>query len=162
MPEWFSPNPYRQPEGSGLLSAQRECLLFGTEIINRQGLDIKITNISRTFVDVLDRIDLSGGLEEVCRSIENIVILNIDMVIKYCLMLENARLAAKVGFFLERRKGVFAVTDKQLKALLAVKPCSPQYLSINLRNDCQYVKKWNLMIPKQLLNKTWEEPNVKF
>ena len=136
--------------------------LFGTEIINRQGLDIKITNISRTFVDVLDRIDLSGGLEEVCRSIENIVILNIDMVIKYCLMLENARLAAKVGFFLERRKGVFAVTDKQLKALLAVKPCSPQYLSINLRNDCQYVKKWNLMIPKQLLNKTWEEPNVKF
>jgi hypothetical protein len=77
-------------------------------------------------------------------------------------MLENSRLAAKVGFFLEQRKGVFAVTGKQLQSLLAVKPRSPQYLSTNLRNDCQYVKKWNLMIPKQMLNKTWEEPNVKF
>ena len=37
------------------------------EVINRQGVNIKITNISRTFVDVLDHIELSGGLEEVCR-----------------------------------------------------------------------------------------------
>ena len=33
----------------------------GIEIINRQGLEIAITNLARTFVDVLDRIELGGG-----------------------------------------------------------------------------------------------------
>jgi len=155
-------NQWYQPIFFQSILIKNKNIFFGTEVINRQGLDIKITNVSRTFVDVLDRIDLSGGLEEVSRSVENIVILDIDMVIKYCLMLKNSRLAAKVGFFLEQRKGVFAVTDKQLQSLLAAKPKSPQYLSKNLLKDCQYIKKWNLMIPKQILNKTWEEPNAKF
>lgn len=134
--------------------------LFGIEIINRQGIDLKITNVPRTFVDILDRIDLSGGIEEVYRSIDNIAVLDIDMAIKYCLMLKNARLAAKVGYFLEQRQGAFAVTEKQLQLLLVEKPCSPQYLSEQLRKNCHLVKKWNLMVPENLLKQLWEEQRV--
>lgn len=135
-------------------------ITIGIETVNRQGINIKITTISRTFVDVLDHIELSGGFEEVCRSIENIAILNIDEIIAYCLKKNNARLAAKVGYFLEQRQGAFKVPEIQLKKLLTLKPKSPQYLSKNLHNDCRLIKKWNLMMPSFILNKKWEEPNV--
>ena len=135
--------------------------LFGVEIINRQGVELKITNISRTFVDVIDRIDLSGGIEEVYRSVENIASLDVDAAIKYCLMFNNARLAAKVGYFLEQRKGAFAITDKQLRLLLTNRPRVPQYLSKKLQKNCCLVRKWNLMMPQYLLNKAWEELDAK-
>jgi predicted transcriptional regulator of viral defense system len=150
-----------QPVKPPTVLLKQKNISFGIETINRQGLDIKITGIERTFVDVLDRIRLAGGLEEVCRSIENIAVLDIGKVVEYCLMLQNARLAAKVGYFLEQRKGAFAVTEKQLEPLSAAKPAKPQYLLQGLDN-CHLIKKWNLMIPESVLNKLWEEPNAEF
>ena len=41
--------------------------------ISRQGLSIKITDVERTIVDVLDRPDLSGGWEEVWRSLDHVI-----------------------------------------------------------------------------------------
>lgn len=133
---------------------------LGVEIFNRQGLDILVTNLERTFVDVLDRPELSGGWEEICRSINSIAVLNISKVIDYCLKFKSARLAAKVGFFLERRKGVFAATDVQLEPLHAAKPKSLEYLSKRKVKDNLLIKKWNLIVPKDILNQSWEEPNV--
>lgn len=133
---------------------QHNCWL---ESVNRQGLIIKVTSLGRTFVDVLDRIELSGGWEEVIRSISNISVLNIDEVITYCLLRKNSRLAAKVGFFLEQRQGAFAVNNKTLKPLLKLKPSTPQYLS-NYQGSCKLVKKWNIMLPTFVLNQAWKEP----
>lgn len=133
---------------------------FCVEIVNRQGVDIRVTNLARTFVDVLDRPDLCGGWEEVCRSINDIAVLKIDEVIAYCLKMNNARLAAKVGFFLEQRTGAFAVSSNQLQPLLNIRPKSPQYLSKHEQKNCCLVKKWNLMMPITILEKSWEEPNV--
>ena len=41
---------------------------FGIEIAERQGLEIKVSNLSRTLVDVLDRPALGGGVEEIWQS----------------------------------------------------------------------------------------------
>jgi predicted transcriptional regulator of viral defense system len=133
---------------------------FCIETIDRQRVKIKMTNLSRTFVDVLDRVELSGGWEEVCRSIRKIVVLNIEEVIQYCLQLGNASLAAKVGYFLEQREGAFAVSSEQLKPLLAAKPKGPQYVSRNSHEKCQLIKKWNLLMPISVINQSWEEPHV--
>ncbi len=130
------------------------------ETLNRQGLDIKITTVARTFVDVIDRIELCGGWEEVCRSTNNIAVLDVYAVIRYCLKLKNARLAAKVGYFLEQRQGAFKISAAQLKPLLAAKPVSPQYLSKKPQEKCHLVKKWNLMMPEHVLKQQWEEPDA--
>ncbi len=53
----------------GWFQAVTSPLALGVQVINRQGLDIQVTGLARTFVDVLDRVELSGGWEEVCRSI---------------------------------------------------------------------------------------------
>ena len=129
------------------------------EKLDRQGMTIQVTNLARTFVDVIDRIALSGGWEEVVRSISNMAVLDIDAVINYCLLLDNRILAAKVGFFLEQRQGAFAVNEDLLKPLLKKKPLTPQSLVLHDKESGQLIKKWNLILPLHVLNKSWEEPN---
>lgn len=132
---------------------------FGVEKLVRQGMTIQVTNLARTFVDVLDRIELSGGWEEVVRSISNMAVLDVNAAIRYCLMLDNRILAAKVGFFLEQRQGAFTISDDILKPLLEKKPLTPQSLVSHDRKGGQLVKKWNLILPLSVLKKSWEEPD---
>jgi predicted transcriptional regulator of viral defense system len=134
--------------------------MFGVQTINRQGMEINITNLARTFVDVIDRVELSGGWEEVCRSLSNMVAFNVDEAIEYCLLFDNARLAAKVGYFLEQRQGAFAVNSAQLQPLLAAKPTVPQYLSTHPDEACKLIKRWSLLMPISVIQRTWEEPHV--
>ena len=152
--QWFQAIPYP----AALKKAKHT--IFATQTINRQGLDIQITNLARTYVDILDRIELSGGWEEVCRALNSIVVLDVDEVVQYCLMFNNARLAAKVGYFLDQRQGAFKVTEKQLKPLLKTIPKTPQYSSKRGADKFKLIKKWNLLLPVYVINQKWEEPNV--
>lgn len=126
---------------------------------NRGGMTIKLTSLSRTYVDVLDRPDLCGGWEEVCRSISNISVVDIDEIIDYCLLLGNSVLCAKVGFFLEQRGGAFAINKDQLNRLILNRPKSPCYLERRNSGPSKFIKKWNLMVPDRILNYQWEEPD---
>lgn len=132
------------------------------DTVNRQGVDIRVTNAARTYVDALDRIELGGGWEEVVRSLSSLAVLNIDQVIDYCLMLNNARLNAKVGYFLSQRQGAFAVTKEQLAPLLAEKPKVAQYIAGVSGESFQFVKDWNIYLPLSVINQSWEEPDVEF
>jgi predicted transcriptional regulator of viral defense system len=127
-------------------------------IINRQGLELRTTTSARTFVDVLDRIDLCGGWEEVYRSIANIAIVSIDEIIEYCLMLNNACLVAKVGYFLSIRQGALSISDETLQPLLKAKPNRPIYASKRKREKFHLVKQWNILLPESVIYQTWEEP----
>ncbi len=151
-------NQLFQPVAFPLALKKNNDFYYGVEELNRQGMTMQVTTLERTFVDVLDRIELSGGWEEVVRSISNMAILDINSVIHYCLMLNNRILAAKVGFFLEQRQGAFAVKDEILQPLLEKKPLTPQSLSNN-QEETKLIKKWNLILPLNVVNKTWEEPN---
>lgn len=132
---------------------------FGIVNIDRQGVTIRVTSPERTFVDVLDRVELSGGWEEVVRSISNMAVLKVPDVITYCLLLNNRILAAKVGYFLEQRQGAFAVGEDVLKPLLDKKPLTAQSLLTDNREQGRLIKKWNIIFPINLLNKTWDEPD---
>ncbi|PIQ43836.1 MAG: transcriptional regulator [Gammaproteobacteria bacterium CG11_big_fil_rev_8_21_14_0_20_46_22] len=128
--------------------------------VDRQGVMLKVTNPARTFVDVLDRIELCGGWEEVCRSLNNFAVLKVDEVVEYCLLLDNARLNATVGYFLSQRQGAFAVRENQLKPLLKAVPKIPQYASKKTREKFQLVKPWNILLPVSVIHQSWEEPHA--
>lgn len=132
------------------------------DTINRQGIDIQVTNSARTFVDVLDRIELCGGWEEIYRSISNLAVLNVNHVVDYCLILDNARLNAKVGYFLSQRQGAFAVANEQLVPLLERKPKAAQYISGKASEQYELVKPWNIYLPLSVINQSWEEPDAEF
>ncbi len=131
--------------------------MFGVIQRNRSGVNLRITNLERTLVDVLDRPDLSGSWEEIWRSLESIEFFDIDQVIAYVLFLENATTAAKVGFFLDQHREVLMVEDVHLETLRRLRPRQPHYFVRGKRNDCRLVGDWNLMIPVEILNRSWEE-----
>ena len=84
---------------------------------DRSGMEIRITGLERTFVDVLNRPDLSGSWEEIWRSLETVEYFDLDKVTEYTLLLENATTAAKVGFFLDQHRESLMVEDVHLKAI---------------------------------------------
>ena len=130
---------------------------FGVITQERDGVEIRVTNFERTFVDVLDRPELSGSWEEKWRSLENVEFLDLDQVIKYVQLLDNATTAAKVGFFLEQHKDQLMVGEKYFNALKKLCPKSPHYLDLRKKKDSRLVKEWNLIVPEEILQKTWEE-----
>lgn len=150
--QWF------QPVATQKILSKKKAENIGVDTMDRAGQEIKITTLERTFVDVLTRIDLGGGWEEICRSINGIGVLDAEKIVAYALKLDSPITAAKVGFFLEQRQGAFAVSDKVLKHLLLKKPKSPHYLVKTRREPSEFNKKWNLMVPRSILYQTWEEP----
>ena len=131
--------------------------MFGVTSHKRSGVDVRVTNLERTFVDVLDRPDLAGSWEEIWRSLESIEFFDLDQVIEYTFLLENTTTAAKVGFYLEQHKENLMGEDSHLKRLRKLRPQQPHYLIRGKRKDCQWNKNWNLMVPADVQNKSWED-----
>jgi predicted transcriptional regulator of viral defense system len=72
--------------------------MFGVVSHKRSGVELRVTNLQKTFVDVLDRPDLTGRWEEIWRSLESVEFFDLDQVVECVLLLESATTAAKVGF----------------------------------------------------------------
>lgn len=122
-----------------------------------QGMDVLITSKERTMVDVMDRPLLGGGWEEIWRSLDMIERLKIEHIIDYALMLNVATTIAKVGFYLEQRKEALSVPDSLLEKLQQHCPVSPHYMDGISQSKCKFISRWNLMVPKSLINRDWEE-----
>jgi predicted transcriptional regulator of viral defense system len=131
--------------------------LFEVKTLERAGVGIRVTSLERSLVDVLDRPDLGGGWEEVWRSLELVEFFDLDRVIEYALLLENATTAAKVGLFLEQHRDVLMVEDKHLQPLRERRPRSPHYLERQQKKASRLVADWNLIVPQRILDRAWEE-----
>ena len=145
----------RVPVPQALRAKGRE--MFGVTRQKRLGGELRVTSLERTFVDVLDRPQLTGSWEEIWRSLESIEFFDIDQVVEYALLLENATTAAKVGFFLTQHKESLMVEDLHLKPLRDMRPRQPHYLVRGKRMDGRLVKKWNLIVPDEILKCSWGE-----
>ena len=136
---------------------QAEKKNFGVITVDRSGLEVPVTCLERTLVDVLDRPDLSGSWEEIWRSLESIEFFDLDKVVEYSRLLGNATTIAKVGFFLEQHRESLMVDDEHLKQLHAHKPRQPHYLDSANRKPGKLVTNWNLVVPVALFERTWGE-----
>ncbi|NPA94300.1 MAG: transcriptional regulator [Thermodesulfobacteria bacterium] len=130
---------------------------FGVVTMDRSGLEVRVTSLERTLVDVLNRPDLSGGWEEIWRSLESVEFFDLDKVVEYVLLLGNATTAAKVGFFLEQHRESLMVEEKHLKSLHALRPRQPHYLDRDKRKSGRLVSEWNLVVPREVFERTWAE-----
>ncbi|HSW69498.1 MAG TPA: transcriptional regulator [Gammaproteobacteria bacterium] len=126
--------------------------------VDREGLTIKVTSLERTIVDALDRPEYAGGFEEIWRSAAHIPVLNFNKMIEYAILLDNATTIAKLGFFLEQYQKKFNVDEKSLNKLQAKKPASVHYLERSKREAGKFISRWNLMVPRRIIEREWEEP----
>ena len=137
-----------------LAAAGRE--FFGVVEEDRGGISVAVTSLERTLVDVLDRPDLGGGWEEIWRSLESVAYFELDKVVQYALLLENATTAAKVGFFLDQHRQPLMVEASHLDPLRRHRPREPHYM--DKRGRGRLVSPWNLVAPTELLDRPWQEP----
>jgi len=135
----------------------RPAELFGLEHYERSGITIRATNLERTLVDVLARPDISGGWEEIWRSLESVEYFNLDEVVEYVSLLGNATTTAKVGFYLDEHRKELNVKDPQLDRLRKLRPQQPHYLDRSNRKGGQLVKAWNLVVPDDVINRHWAD-----
>lgn len=131
--------------------------MFGVAVHERCGVELRVTNIERTFVDVLDRPDLAGSWEEIWRSLESVEFFDLDHVVEYVRLLENATTAARVGFYLQQHKDALMVDEAHLDPLRNLRPRRPHYFIRGKRKGCRWVKDWNLLVPLDILNRSWGE-----
>ena len=127
------------------------------ETVDRAGQKVLVTSLERTFVDVLDRTRLSGGLEEVWRSLETVPYLDPERVVEYALRLGNSTTVARVGFFLSQHREALSVEDGVLARLRQHRPRNPKYLTNDEPRSGRLMAEWNLVVPEEILNKSWDE-----
>jgi predicted transcriptional regulator of viral defense system len=134
--------------------------LWGVKTVERSGVNLRVTSLERSLVDVLDRPDLSGGWEESWRSLSSVEFFDLDRVVEYALLLDSATVAAKVGLFLSQYREKLMVEDSHLEALRKRKPRAPHYLEParrGERRDGKFISEWNLIVPRDLAERTWEQ-----
>lgn len=148
---WFQ--PVRVPHA--LREAHKEN--FGVKPVDRQGHDVPVTTLERTLVDVLDRPDLAGGWEEVWRSLESVAYFDLDQVVRYATLFDRATTSAKVGMFLESHAKKLMVEPSHLEALRKLRPKAPHYVDRRSDRGHRFVREWNLVVPTELAEKTWQE-----
>jgi len=128
---------------------------FAVDTTERAGLPVRVTSLERTLVDILDRPALGGGWEEIWRSLESVEFFNLDKMLDYTLLLENLSTVAKVGLYLEQHQKDLMVDGAHLDRLRQHIPKQPTYMVRNSRG--RLVTKWNLVVPSQVLDRSWEE-----
>ena len=138
---------------SATLRRKKKSFAFCAEL-ERGGLSCRVTSVERTLVDALDRPDLSGGLEECWRSLAGIPMFDLDVVLQYVRLCDQATLAAKVGFFLEQHREALGVPSDTLERLRKLRPRQPYYLDRRLGG--RMAPGWNLIVPAPLLAREWE------
>ena len=130
---------------------------FGVSALERAGMLLKVTSLERTLVDVLDRPRLAGGWEEVYRSLESVQFFDLDKIVEYVLLLGNATTASKVGFYLDQHREALMVKESHLTALRNQRPKQPHYVDRRKSRDCRLVTEWNLIVPTELVERSWAE-----
>lgn len=131
--------------------------MFGVVTRNRSGVDVRVTNLERTFVDVLDRPELSGSWEEIWRSLESIEFFDLDQVFEYVELLGNATTVAKVGFFLEQHRDFLMVESKYLDKFKGLAPKQIHYMGTSSKKNGRLMKSWNLIVPEEVVKRAWDE-----
>ncbi len=135
---------------------QSDPLIFVDEI-DHHGFMVRVASQERTLVDVLNKVNLSGGLEEVWRSLEAIQTIKAESVVEYALLLDNATTISKVGFFLQSKQKELKIPDACLDSLKQRLPKSVHYFDRETRATGKYSKEWKIVIPDELAGKQWED-----
>ena len=118
------------------------------ETVDRGSLEVRVTSLERTLVDVLDRPSLAGGIEEVWRSLAALPAVDPVALLEYVRVLNNKTVAARVGFFLESRREELAVPASTLEALQDLLPGHAVYMERALGGRLNH--RWRLIVPAEL------------
>lgn len=112
---------------------------------------IRVTDLERTIVDCIDRIDLAGGIEELMSALSGITYLDENKLSLYLDDHGERFLYKKTGYFLSLLHSSY-VSESFYQSCKAA--MSPRIDSIVENRALPQVldKEWNLLVPRDLIN----------
>jgi hypothetical protein len=123
--------------------------------IARSCAELRVTSIERTIVDVLNQPKLSGGVDEVIRSLDRVETLDGEKVVAYTMLLQKPTLAALVGWWLDRHRLKYGISNDVLRPLRYALPINPAYVLGARPGDSVLMKPWQLLVPKRIGQLEW-------
>lgn len=116
-----------------------------------QNAEITVTDMERTVVDCIDRIDLAGGIEELVTALNGITFLDENALISYMEEYDKKFIYKKVGFLLSLLKKDFL---SQRFFDICKSRCSLKTEDITENKKIQSATDgyWKLKYPKELIN----------
>ena len=112
---------------------------------------IRVTNIERTVIDCLDRIDRAGGLEELIHSLSMINYLDEKKLINYLNQYNKVFLFKKAGFILKNFLANMKLSDEFISLCHQIGAPHVKYLTTPTESDT-FHKEWNIYAPKNILS----------
>lgn len=114
---------------------------------------IYITDIERTIVDCIDRLDLAGGIEELIYNIELIDEVDENKILHYLSLHAKLVIYQKTGFILSFFKEQMKLSDDFFD-ICKTKSCkSVRYLT-GKNESKKYIPEWKLYVPQYILSLT--------
>lgn len=117
-----------------------------TTLVRRPEGVVRVTTRERTLVDCMSRMDLSGGLEEVSRSLAALPYVDASNVLAYLRGLGSPTAVARTGWLLEQRASEWYVSEDALDEMRSMLGKGPYYLTRD--NEAgRWVPAWRLYLP---------------
>ncbi len=122
---------------------------FGFRDLDYKGISVKVSNMERTFVDCLSRLDLSGGVVGVFRNLSMLGFINYPLLMEYLDKIGKKSTMVRCGFALEYFREQWEVDEKVVDELKKRARSGPvYYLDRGIpKGTGKLVKGWNLIIP---------------
>ena len=122
---------------------------LGSRRIEHRGKMLACTGPERTLVEGFRRPSLVGGHEELLVSAGGFTALDLGLLEEVLRRYGAANLWAATGWFLERFRNRFHVSEDVLRRWEKEVPASPQYLERRRRGG-RFFRRWNLVVAREL------------
>ncbi|MEQ8387631.1 MAG: transcriptional regulator [Alphaproteobacteria bacterium] len=131
-------------------------LADGVTVVDRMGLEVRVTTIERTIADLFDRYDLAGGAEELFNSLDLVARVDAAALVRHARALGNATAAGALGYWLEREQHRLGVESAALKKLHALAPRQARYALAAKPGEGRTATGWNVILPVEVIEPQFE------
>lgn len=149
----FSCRFVKPPQG---FARKNGSLADGVTVVDRMGLDVRVTTIERTITDLFDRYDLAGGAEELFNSLDLVARVDAAALVRHARALGNATAAGALGYWLEREQDLLGVESAALKKLHALAPRQARYALAAKPGEGRTATGWNVILPIEVIEPQFE------
>lgn len=118
--------------------------------------NIRVTDMERTIIDCIDRLDLAGGVEELIYNLELIGAVDENKLLRYLSLHDKHILYQKAGFILSTFKEQMGLDGKFLETCAANIGKSVRYLTDKYESRI-YIPEWKLYIPEYIFYLTKQD-----
>jgi predicted transcriptional regulator of viral defense system len=129
----------------------RYCESKSLEGVISTNTNIRVSNLERTVIDCIDKIERCGGIEELVQSFSLISYLDDELLLHYLEEINTQFLYQKAGFILEYFRDEWKLSDHFFNVCKQKLGKSTRYLT-EVNESTNYFKQWKLCAPKNILS----------